>query len=59
VERKTNLLQIVLALRPASCLAGLLYCGKQQSDQDGDDCYHHQKFNQRKTSTTDSHDTLL
>ena len=50
VQSQTNLLQIVLALRPASRLTSLLNSRQQQRHQNGNDRDHHQQLNQRKTS---------
>jgi hypothetical protein len=52
VDSNRQLLEIVLALRPASSLASLLYSRKQQSHQNGNDGNHHQKFDQGKTTLT-------
>lgn len=52
VERQPELLQIVLALRPAGGLACLLNGGEEQGDQDGDDCNHHQELDQCKATTS-------
>jgi hypothetical protein len=48
VKRQTELLQIILTLRPASRLAGLLDRGQQQRDQDRNDRNYDQQLNQRE-----------
>ena len=49
-QSQTDLLEVVLALAPASSLAGLLHRGQQQRDQNGDDRDHHEQFNKCKTT---------
>ena len=51
VQRKANLLEIILALSPAGCFAGLLDRRQQQGHKDGDDGNHHQQFDQGKSAT--------
>jgi hypothetical protein len=46
VHRKTNLLQIILALRSASGFSGLLNRRQQKCDQDCDNRNHDQEFNE-------------
>src|SRR5262249_47923851 len=46
VQGQSDLLQIVLALRPSCCLAGLLNGRQQQGDEDSDDRDHHQQLDQ-------------
>ena len=48
VHSKTNLFQIGLALRPASCLSNLLHRWQQQRNQDGNYGNHYQKFDERE-----------
>ena len=48
VQSQTDLLQIVLALRPLGGLANLLDRGQQQPDEDCDNRNHHQELDQRK-----------
>jgi hypothetical protein len=52
VQGQPDLLTIVLALRPASGLASLVYGWKQKRNQDADDGNHYQQFDQRKTTTS-------
>jgi hypothetical protein len=54
VHRQPELLQVVLALRPARGLAGLLHGGKQQRDQDRDDRDHDEQFDQRERTRSGS-----
>ena len=42
VHCESQLLEIVLALRPPGRFAGLLNCGEQQGDENGDNGNHHQ-----------------
>ena len=49
--RQPNLLEVVLALDPACCFARHLNGGKQQCDQDTDDCDDHEQFNQGESTT--------
>jgi hypothetical protein len=49
---KSNLLQIVFALRAAARFSGSLDRGQQQSDQNANDRDHHQEFHERKGSLT-------
>ena len=49
VQGNAQLLQIVFALTSSSRLACLLHCGKQQGDQNGDNCDHDQQFDQRES----------
>ena len=58
VQCQPDLLQIILALRPARCFAGLLHCWQQQRNQHRDDCDDHQQFNQRKSNPLFSHKNL-
>jgi hypothetical protein len=50
MQREHQLLEVVLALGSAGCLAGLLDGWEQQCDKDGDDCNHHQQFDQREAT---------
>jgi hypothetical protein len=45
MQSQAELLEVVLALCSAGCLAGLLYSGEQQRNQDRNDGNHHQQFN--------------
>jgi hypothetical protein len=54
VQGEAELVQVVLALRPAGGLARLLNRRQQQRDQDGDDRNHHQQLDQRKARVTPS-----
>ena len=54
VECQSELLQVILALRTASCLASLLHCWQQQGHKNGDDRNHHQKFDQRKSAMAET-----
>jgi hypothetical protein len=58
MERKSQLLHVVFALRSPSSFASLLNCRKKQGDKDRDDRYHDQQFNQCE-STFPVHDSLL
>ena len=51
MQRQTDLLEIVDALRTTRRLSGRLHGWQQQRDQNGDDRDHHQEFNQRETAT--------
>lgn len=55
VERQADLLEIVAALSPARRLAGLLNSGKEQRDQDGDNCNHNKQFNQCEGAAAKRH----
>ena len=55
VQRQPDLLQIVLALRSPGGFACLLYRRQQKSDQNRNNCDHHQQLNQRKCTTMQSH----
>ena len=44
VEGQANLFEVAAALRSASRFTGLLYCGKQQRNKDGDARNHHGVF---------------
>src|SRR5262245_39732722 len=48
VERKTDLLEIVLALHSGRGFADLLDRRQEKTDQDGDDRNHHQQLNERE-----------
>src|SRR5262249_968867 len=48
---QANLLEIVLALRPAGGLAHLLHGRHEQTDQHGNDGNHHQQLDQGKGRT--------
>jgi hypothetical protein len=50
VHRQTKLLQLVLALSPAGCLASLLHGGQQQGNQNGNDGNDDKQLNQCKRS---------
>lgn len=58
VHRDADLFQIAFALSPSSGFASLLYGGKQECDEDGDDRDHHQKLNERKGSFVSKHGRL-
>jgi hypothetical protein len=58
MERKSQLLHVVFALRSPSSFASLLNCRKKQSDKDRDDRDHNQQFDQCE-STFPVHDCLL
>jgi hypothetical protein len=51
------LLEVVDTLHPSRGLAGGLYRGKQQRDQDADDRNHDQKFNQGEAAAMLGHDS--
>src|SRR6516165_6193137 len=57
IQGQADLLQIVGALDAPRRLAGRLYRGQQERDQDGDDGDHHQKFDERESAT--SHRCIL
>jgi hypothetical protein len=48
VNAQPDLLQMVLATRPAGRLAGLLDSRQEHADEDADDGDHHEEFNQGK-----------
>jgi hypothetical protein len=52
VDRKANLLEVVLALRAAGRLARLLHGWKQESDQQGNHGNHDQQLNERKSTAS-------
>jgi hypothetical protein len=58
VESQANLLEVVLALRPAGRFPSLLNRWQEQRNQDTDDRDDNQQFNQRKPtgSTLSSHE---
>jgi hypothetical protein len=58
MERKSQLLHVVFALRSPSCFASLLHCRKKQGDKDRDGRYHDLQFDQCE-STFSVHDCLL
>jgi hypothetical protein len=43
-----NLLEVVAATHPRRRFANLLHGGEQQTDKDGDNCNHHQQFDERE-----------
>src|SRR5262249_14805013 len=49
---QADLLEVVGAAHAVGRLAHLLHGGHQQTDQDGDNCYHHQQFDQREATPT-------
>ena len=51
VQRQAELLEIVLALRPAGRLAGLLHGWQQQGHQDANDRNDHQQLNEGEAAT--------
>ncbi len=48
VKRQPQLLQMILALCPASRFTSLLNGREQEGDEDRDDRDHHQQFNERE-----------
>src|SRR5262249_24094668 len=62
MRRNAKLLETVLAVGASRSIAHLLHGRQQKTDQDGDDCNHHQQVDQREahllTSKT-NHDSLL
>src|SRR5690606_11000652 len=50
VQRKADLLQIVLARGPPRRLPGLLDGREQQGNENRDDRYHHEEFDKRESS---------
>ena len=48
MQRQSDLLQVVLALRTACCLTRLLNGRQQQGDQNCDNRNHDEQFDQRK-----------
>lgn len=62
LEGESELFDVVNALGSAGSFAGLLDCGKQQGDEDGNDGDDHQQFDQCETSDASvsrSHEQLL
>jgi hypothetical protein len=57
VQRESNLLQIVFALRTPGRFPRLLNRWQQQGDQHADDGNHHQKLDQGKPTRSAMHDT--
>jgi hypothetical protein len=56
MKRQADLLEVVCALGSGSGLADALDRGQQQTDQQSEDCEHHEQFNQGKPSP---HDQIL
>ena len=52
-----ELLEIVLALRAAGRLAGLLYGRQQKGYENRDDGDHHQQFDDRESTFASLHDS--
>lgn len=50
VQRETDLLEMILALRAACSFARLLHGRQEQGDQDGNNSNHHQKFDEREAT---------
>jgi hypothetical protein len=50
MQRQTDLLKIVRALRPPGRFASRLHGGQEQRHQDADNSDHHQQFDERKGS---------
>jgi hypothetical protein len=48
VQGNSDLFEIVFALGPSSCLASLLHCGQQQSNQNGNNRDNDEQFDQRE-----------
>ena len=56
MNRKPELLEVVLAAGPPASLAGLLDGWQQQADEHADDRNHYQKLDQRKARRKTSSD---
>ncbi len=53
VQRKADLLEIVLARQPPRRLAGRLHGRQEERHEDADDEDHHEKLNERESTVPD------
>ena len=59
VDSDADLFEVVPAFDAAAGLTHLLNRGQQQSDENGDDCDHHQQLDQRKPFAANHGDALV